>query len=356
MNSAAGQTMLTRATLMLKSSQDAQKALPVLVGVFIVTMNTFQLWMLNTKFSREINPLLVMMKHLCIADLLNGILLMTTPVLSILEWKVLPGNMMIHKIIIFLTIICGKYVFSVSTLTLNCLTVFKMMKITRNKWYSRATIRKICTYIWFVMLFISTIDYSIFQAVQSSVKVAIQRTWVPVLLFPSIVLQICCYGRILCYPRAANMRFPAIASIITRCNGKFLKIAIFQMIALINCMSPLSLRVMMVQYGGVELEEKVMPGLRVLTYLQAVIDPIVFIIVYRKKLRPRISPMVIRYDGRAAFVLPRPKIKVSLHPDGGEENDWQKGYHHSWDDRNCQSVANRQVLWRFGVSSFLLNQ
>ena len=195
-----------------------------------------------------------------------------------------------------------------------------MMKITQNKCYSRATIRKICSSIWVAMLFISTIDFSVYQAVSFPVKVAILRTWVPVMLFPSIVLQICCFGRILCTLRAANARFPVIACIITRCNGKLLKVAIFQMVALIICGSPMPLCMLMLQYGGVQLEGRVMPGLKALTYLQAVVDPVVFIMVYRKKFRQRISPMVIRYDGRAAFILPRPGMEVPPQPGGAEES------------------------------------
>ena len=67
----------------LKTTGDQGTLLSILVGGFIIIINSVQLWFLKTKFRREVNPLFVVITHLCFTDLLNGLV----SVVFVYRWK-----------------------------------------------------------------------------------------------------------------------------------------------------------------------------------------------------------------------------------------------------------------------------
>ena len=103
---------------------------PLLLGLAAMLANALQLWFLETKFAMEINSLIVMIRFLCITDMLNGGIKMINIILIILERTVFQGSIALMQIINIVGLTTNKYVFVVSTVMLDCLTVLKMSKVT----------------------------------------------------------------------------------------------------------------------------------------------------------------------------------------------------------------------------------
>ena len=104
---------------------------PCLFAGLTIAANSLQFWMQRTKMRREVNCLFVMMKHLCIADLISGVCFLVSTLLIILEWKAFPSSTIILRIIDFVGRICTECLFGVSTVLLDFLILFKML-ITSN--------------------------------------------------------------------------------------------------------------------------------------------------------------------------------------------------------------------------------
>ena len=168
-----------------------------LVGAITISI---QLWILETNFRRELNSLFVVLRLLCIADLLNGVVTLIQTLLSVIEWKLHPGNKILLCLLEIISISGNKYMFSVSAVLLNCLMLLKMIIVTRNCWYTRATVGKICKCIWVVALIISSTEYGISKSelISSESKVVLRSLGTalhisilhfPVLLFRKNILQ-----------------------------------------------------------------------------------------------------------------------------------------------------------------------
>ena len=72
-------------------------------GFGTIILNSIQLWLLAKKFPRDTNSLLVVIKHLCISDLLNGVFVLLQSTHSLIETKLFPGNTIILDITEFVT-------------------------------------------------------------------------------------------------------------------------------------------------------------------------------------------------------------------------------------------------------------
>ena len=102
------------------------------VGISAIIFNSIQLWLLAKTFQRNANSLLIVIKHLCPSDLLNGVSLLLPPSLALIETE-FPGNIIIQIIWKLYTRVGRIYVITVSTFLLCLLTVTKMLKIVHNR-------------------------------------------------------------------------------------------------------------------------------------------------------------------------------------------------------------------------------
>ena len=278
--------------------------LPLLVGSLTIIFNSVQLWTLKKKFRRELNSLFVILRHLCVADLLNGVVTLTQTLVSVIEWKFLPKNNFLLWLTEFIGLTCNKYVFSVSTVLLNCLTLLKMIIVTRNCWYTRATVGKICKSVWIVTLVINSIEYGISKSeiFSSDIKVVLRRVMAPLITLVSFIFQSYCFGKIFCRRRIVNSRVPPRADRQNRSDGMFLKIAIFQILSYMLCIGPLSTYLALPLFGDFKVEKRLITLFGSLAYLNSIIDPIIFFVVYRRKWRRR-QPVPPIQQIRLSYVI-----------------------------------------------------
>ena len=272
---------------------------PVQIG-----LNSIQLWLLAKRFKRNANSLLVVIKHLCISDLLNGVFLLLPPSLGLIETEIIPGNKIIHDITKLFTRVSRRYAITVSTFLLCLLTVTKMLKIVHNRSYTRLILRNVCRSVWlviFVLVGMGSVVKKTGVLTTLSEKI-IKRIWMPLVIFPSIFLQCYCYWRIFSAVKVTTDRVPPRADGSARNDFNLQKIAAFQLLVFIVCVSPLcsySLLLVIRERQTLSNADKFsLATLMVLNNLNSIIDPIVFFVVFRKKWRrPRIT-FAMRFNGR----------------------------------------------------------
>ena len=292
-------------TYILQNTQNSSYlALQCSLGPLIILINSVQLLFLKTKFKREINTLFVLIRHLSIADLLNGVVMVTRASLSALEWKVFVDSNVVHEVLEFIGIACTMFVVTVSTTTLDSLTVMKMLKITQDKSYREATVKKICYSIWGISFVLSAISYAFFRAHAFSSTAGLQGIGLSLLTFSSVVLQSYCFGRIIYVTQIRTVQVPGRADGTARSGGAFTKIAIFQILAFVVCQMPLSTYFLIVDLGVLELDNTKLRVVGLLPYLHSIVDPAVFFVVYRHKWRQHRQIMSVRYYRRSAFGVP----------------------------------------------------
>ena len=108
------------------------------------------------------------------------------------------------------------------------------------------------------------------------------------LVFPSILLQVFSSGKIFYAMKLGNQRAPPLADgSHNRSLGNFLYITTFQIVAFIVCNSPVAISQLMILADFVDVKKILIEVFGALTRLNALIDPIVFLVVYRRKLRRR---------------------------------------------------------------------
>ena len=157
-----------------------------------------------------------------------------------------------------------------------------MLKITRNKWFSRVKIKRICCRIWKVMFVFSTIDYAVsqtdsFQMTYVTAEGVRMSLLIPLVTFPSAVLQLFCFARIFLVTRKKIRRTPPRADGSPRANqGRFFSIAVFQIIAFIICDLPSSVYLLLLYANAVNLSKSLVIGLAMLTFLSSLLNPIFF--------------------------------------------------------------------------------
>lgn len=134
-----------------KSNMDERLAtIALAIGALTIALNIVQLWCLHKYFRRHVNPLMVIIFHLSVADLVQDMLAIATFVIILLERKVFVVSFMLHQCI-DVCVEANKYLASVSIVTLATLTVLKMLRVTQNAWLTKSTIKRICRRIWIVV-------------------------------------------------------------------------------------------------------------------------------------------------------------------------------------------------------------
>ena len=120
-------------------------------AAFTIIANALQLWCLNKKFRREVNTLFVIVKHLSIADLIQGIQVLIMAILVILQMTSFRETTASSYVIQFNQMFNNFYIHPVTLITLDCLTLLKMLKITYNSWTGKATVKRICYCVWGIL-------------------------------------------------------------------------------------------------------------------------------------------------------------------------------------------------------------
>ena len=88
-----------------------------------------------------------------------------------------------------------------------------------------------------------------------------------------------------------------------RLNGDFVNIAILHVATYSLCVSPYSIYQLLTYFKVTESSNRLLGGLVLLRSLNSFVDPVLFMIVYRRQLRSRQRELVaVRYDARAALV------------------------------------------------------
>ena len=103
----------------LESTQIGFLTFPLLIATLTISITSIQLWLLKTRFRRELNSLFVVIKHLCVADLLASIAQLSNAILTLLEKTVLPNSEIIQETIDVAGLAFGKYAFTVSVVMLD---------------------------------------------------------------------------------------------------------------------------------------------------------------------------------------------------------------------------------------------
>ena len=283
----------------------ASVTLTVSSGVLILAINAFQIYLLKKKFRREVNPLFIIIKHLCVADILNGGFILVLCTLYFLQNSLSRDHFYALHVMLLVCHGCGRYFFAVSTITLDALTVLKMIRVTQNKWYAKSTTRKMCYCIWFSLLIIFSTHEGIIQTIM---KYSRSKTFISgsVLTFLSIPLQFTCFGRIFFTIRSSTKRNPHQRS---RSSGNFLRIAISQVIAFVLCSLPEAIFHLLLILKPDVPKQPFVVIFGLLTRFNSLVDPVVFLVVYKDKLRTKRENYQVRFNGTSAFVVRRSQIK-----------------------------------------------
>ena len=287
------------------SDENVVLTISLLIGFLTVGINSIQVWFLRTKFRREVNTLFVIIQHLCIADLLNGVRVTGSALLSLLHLQ-FDYDEHAYQIIHFIGLASGVYIFAVSTLTLDSLTILKMLKIVRNKSYQRSAVKRICYLAWVIAFILSAASIAIY-ATRNAAVVNIWRNWMPILTYLSIVLQCYCVVRICRTTLTQVARVPRRADGASRSTGMLLQISLLQVLAFVLCETPLS--TLMMFFGTTELVTPLFGIFVNLTNFHSIVDPVLFFFVYRRKLRRQRVNVAVEYNGQlAAAVIHRLRL------------------------------------------------
>ena len=69
----------------------------VVIAVLTIVLNTVQLWCLRTRFRRHLNPLMVIIFHLSVADLIQGTSVIPNFIILMLRTKLYPGSSLVQE-------------------------------------------------------------------------------------------------------------------------------------------------------------------------------------------------------------------------------------------------------------------
>ena len=115
-------------------------------------------------------------------------------------------NLLVEGVVDFCFSFGANYIMSVSLVTIVALTVLKMIRITRNQWYSKAFMRKLCICVWAVIFLLCTIEYTIYKCnvYPEHYEKHVQRMWIPALSLPSFAILIYSFARMFLHIRRTN--------------------------------------------------------------------------------------------------------------------------------------------------------
>ena len=176
-------------------------SIPISIGILTIltiVLNILQLWCLHKQFRRHLNPLMVIIFHLSVADLLEGIAVILSNIIYMLKEKIFLGSSQFFESYDIL-VQANRFLLSVSIVTLATLTVLKMLRITRNECLTKLTIKRISRAIWIVMFVIFFTEYVVYKAHGYSDDVKLvtkfRRLWLPVLTLLAAIIIVYCFTR-----------------------------------------------------------------------------------------------------------------------------------------------------------------
>ena len=211
------------------------------IALLTIILNIIQLWCLHKHFRRHVNPLMVVIFHLSVADLIQGTIVISTFILMLLRKCIFPGSSLLKEIFDFYGE-ANKCLSAVSIVTLVTLTVLKMLRVTQNKWFTKSTVRRICRTIWIVVVLCFSTDYVVYKAGgypgNEKLVVKYRPFWLPVLALPATIILVFCFARMFCVMRTR------IIQPVHEHDGfrkRFLTISILHVVILIVWHLPLSL-------------------------------------------------------------------------------------------------------------------
>ena len=284
-------------------------AIPIAIGVLTIILNIAQLWCLHKHFRRHVNPLMVIIFHLSVADLVVGISAIPTCIFMILKEKLFVGSSLLIECVDVLQQV-NRFLSSVSIITLATLTVLKMLRVTQNEWLTKLTIKRICRTIWIVVLVCFSIEYVVYKAHGYSDDVELvakyRRLWLPLQTFPAAIIIVYCFARMFCVMR---MRQVQTTQESVERRRRFLTIAILHLVGFIVCAAPLAvlnLLDVVIQIDPVKIAQ-LHPKFVFLLMGNPLVDSIGFLIVYRRKLRGRRPRRVV---GLRASPPQRPPVRL----------------------------------------------
>ena len=302
-NISATSTNITKENEMVSMSP-AKVTMTFVSGFIILAVNAFHIYLLKKKFRREVNPLFIVINHLCLADLFNGGFVILLCVLYVLRDTLSSDYVFIVNTMLLGCHAYGRYLFAVSTIMLDALTVLKMIIVTRNKWYGKSATKKTCHCIWVSMLLLSGIHEGVVQTIMKYSRSNI-FILVSALTIISVTLQCTCFARIFYVIKSRAKRNPPRGDQSPRSSGNFLCIAVLQVVAFVLCSFPEAIFHLLLILRPDVPEQPFIVIFGLLSRLNSLVDPIVFFLVYKNKLKTPRTNHQVRFDGNIACVIPR---------------------------------------------------
>ena len=279
-------------SLMAISNDSSLVVALLVIGTAALFLNSLQLWCLNNKLRDDINPLLVTVHHLSLADLAQALVYIGMAV-GLLVAKEVPmlginGLQIVRtlvEIVKVLQYIVDKYLFAVTTVTLAVLSLLSMMMVTRNgtTQFERKKVTNVCRAIWSALFILFTTEYTAYKAGLYPLDpkvLSLRLLTTPLLTFPLMMLIACCFARICWVKRETQVR---------RSRGEVARMLIFQLAyvgAYVVFAVPVS--IFTVIQVTVDLRAKqvamIQKYLMIWHALEPAVDPVFFFVVYRKKL------------------------------------------------------------------------
>ena len=262
-------------------------AIPVIL--LTIVLNIVQLWCLRKHFRRHVNHLMVTIYHLSVADLVQGLAAIPSFIFTVLRTRLFPGSHLLHEFI-DACVQVNRYLSAVSIVTLATLTALKMLRVIRNEWLTRRTIKRICRTIWIVVFVCFFAEYVVYKAHGYSGDVELvkkyRRFWLSALVLPAIVIFMFCFARMFYVMKTRMIQTSPKPDGHKR---RFLVISVLNLVAFIVCAAPLAvLNVLdvMIRINPHKVM-KLHPILRTFLLINPLVDSVGFLIVYRRKLRPQ---------------------------------------------------------------------
>ena len=200
--------------VMIRGIPDKQAmAVPFIIGAFIISLNTVQLWCIQTKLRRPNNPLMVVFFHLALVDLIHGVATSLISAIMLLEEEFSKQkSSVLLELIESTTRFGSEYLSVVSMGTMIALTLLKMFIVTRNSHYTEARINNICKTIWASTLAVTVVEYVLYKSGTYPDRKELREfrgLWFPALTFLTIFVFVTCFSKMYYVTRRSERRAPA---------------------------------------------------------------------------------------------------------------------------------------------------
>ena len=263
--------------LIAEKNFDGFKVVSVFLSVIIIITNGFQLRFLHKKFRKCTDSLKTVFIHLCLVDLLQGINMILLAILIIIHRV---GNVQNSWLVVKIVRTIGaRYLGSVSVILLNVMTIFRMIRVTRNQRLKKL-LKRICKMTWIVVFVVVAVEYTAYQFFYPAEEV-LRELWLPCLTIPTVLSIVVCCLRIY----HVTMKNERSVSAQHSSGGKFLVVAVSQVTAYTACAGPLSIfRVLQAcDVVSEDIQLFLDPWLSLLIMMNPVADSVVFFFVFRHK-------------------------------------------------------------------------